>query len=115
VEGSLETAFIETLDTVKNVLRNAVTVALWATCALPTWRRLQGWGDDLELQCKLRGEELLANGRVAANMGETVLDFALQIVGETVAERSVDAPDIVAPLHLIVFIRHGSEELLIPA
>ena len=48
-------------------------------------------------------------------MGKTVLQFSLQIIGETITERGVDAPDVVSPLDLFIVIRKGSEQLLIPA
>ena len=60
-------------------------------------------------------ENLLADGNVAANTGETILQLSLQIVRETVANSGINPPDIVAPLDLLISVGDGVKQLLIPA
>ena len=48
-------------------------------------------------------------------VGETVLYFALEIIGEAITDGGVHAPDIVTPLHVIAIVNHCSEKLLVPA
>jgi hypothetical protein len=45
---------------------------------------------------------------------ETVLNFRLTIIGEAIAERGIDPPDIVAPPRAGLFFADGAEELLVP-
>ena len=52
---------------------------------------------------------------ISVLVGEAVLDFGLQIIGETVAKRGIDAPGVVAPLGAAIVVADGTEELLVPA
>src|SRR3982074_3029193 len=47
-------------------------------------------------------------------MAEAVLDFGLQIIGEAITDRGVDAPNVVAPLRALISVTHIAEDLLVP-
>src|ERR1700730_18668123 len=47
-------------------------------------------------------------------MGETVLDFPLEVICEAIAEGGVDAPHIVAPFRAVILVSDGTEKLLVP-
>ena len=41
------------------------------------------------------------------HVSETVLQFSLQIIGETVAKGGVNPPNVVAPLDLLLSVGYG--------
>src|SRR2546423_5260210 len=79
--------------------------------SIPSPATSQFW---LKLCRQLAGEKVFAFlDRLLP--AEAILDFQLEIVGEAIAERSVHAADIVAPLRAALFIADGAEQLLVPA
>lgn len=50
-----------------------------------------------KLERNLAGHQLLALLQGALLVSETVLDFGLQMAGETVAEDGIDAPNVTIP------------------
>src|ERR1044072_8208146 len=70
---------------------------------------------DLEFYSELGGDELFAYLNFCVLVSETVLHFALQIIGKTITDRGIDAPSTVAPSNALFFIPHCPENLLVPA
>jgi len=63
----------------------------------------------LEFYRDLPGNELFAGLDRRIFVFEAVLDFGLQIASEAVTDRGIDAPNVVAPLNTLAFLRHSAK------